>query len=223
MTEIDLDQPTIRRATRDDLPFVAWCNYEASSPQPGFSYWDPLLEGTGTPTMTFIEAVFHEDALAWGRVEDFWLAESAGRPVGGASGFDMDPRDHRPLHLDRLPAVAARLGWPEETLAGFRAGYEGVWSDPLDPTLAPAADWVIECVAVVPEARGRGVAKQLMQALLDEGRRRGHSHAAIAVTAGNAAAQRVYEGVGFRMYISYGADYFDDAFPGTIKYRRNLA
>ena len=69
---------TVRRATQKDIPFLAWCNYEASSPAPGFCYWDPLLEGTNTETMKFIEAVFQADALAWGNVDNFFVVEEKG-------------------------------------------------------------------------------------------------------------------------------------------------
>ncbi len=89
----------VRRATREDLVFVAWCNYESSSPYPGFCYWDPLLEGLNTATMKFIEAVFRSDALGYGRVEDFFIVEEAGKPLGGASGFVMNAADYRPLLL----------------------------------------------------------------------------------------------------------------------------
>lgn len=222
MNDVHATELLFRQATRDDLAFVAWCNYEASSPYPGFCYWDPLLEGTHTPTMTFIEAVFRADALAWGRVEDFMLVEQNGQSIGGASGFVMDSRDYRPLRLDRLPLVAETLHWDRTMLDGFLKGYEAVWSDPLDITLAPSAPWIIECVAVVPEARGRGAGKQLMRALLEKGAQAGHLHAGISVTMGNAAAQRVYESVGFRMYVTYGAEYFNNQFPGTIKYRATL-
>lgn len=58
---------SVRQGTRADIPFLAWCNYEATSPAPGFCYWDPLVAETETPTLTFIEAVLAADALAWGR------------------------------------------------------------------------------------------------------------------------------------------------------------
>jgi ribosomal protein S18 acetylase RimI-like enzyme len=214
---------TVRQGTRADIPFLAWCNYEASSPAPGFCYWDPLLAETGTPTLAFIEALFAADALAWGHCEEFLILEERGRPLGGASGFEMNPNDYRPLRLDRLPAVARRLGWTDTTLAGFRQGYEAVWSDPQDPTLAPLAPWTIECVAVVPEARGRGVARALLRTLLERGRAAGHAAAGIAVTLGNEPARRVYEALGFEIYVTYGAAYFDGAFAGTIKYRLGLS
>lgn len=212
----------IRRAMQADIPFLAWCNYEASSPYPGFCYWDPLLEATGTDTMKFIEAVFNADALAWGRVKEFFVLEEEGKPVAGASAFTMDANDYRPLRLSLLPHVAHELGWTSEAQKAFLQGYEGVWSDPKDPTLAPHTSWIIESVAVVPEKRGQGLVTKLLGALLEEGRRLGHTYAGISVTNGNDAAQRAYEKAGFQMYLSYGSDYFDSAFPGTTKYRRTL-
>jgi GNAT superfamily N-acetyltransferase len=77
-------------------------------------------------------------------------------------------------------------------------------------------------VAVRPEARGRGVAKRLLQAVIERGRDLGHPAAGIAVTAGNEPARRVYEALGFQLYLQYGAAYFDNAFPGTLKYRLPL-
>jgi ribosomal protein S18 acetylase RimI-like enzyme len=209
---------TARRATRNDILFLAWCNVEATSPEPGFCYWDPLLEATGTPTIRFVEALLQHGALAWGEVEQFFVLEKRGKPVAGASAFSMHPDDYRPLRLERLADVARDLGWSDDALNAFRTGYERVWSDPKDATLAPHAPWIIECVAVIPEARGRGMTR----ALFDEGRRLGHTRVGISVTTGNLAAQRAYEAIGFQLYVQYGADYFDGAFPGTTKYRLRL-
>jgi ribosomal protein S18 acetylase RimI-like enzyme len=210
----------VRRATRHDLAFVAWCNYEASSPYPGFCYWDPLLDGLHTPTMRFIEAMFQADALAYGRVEDFFIIEQATELLGGASGFVMSATDYRPLHLPRMKAVAELLAWTPSILTTFLERYEQVWQDPQDVTLAPTASWTIECVAVKAAVRGRGIGKQLLEAVIAAGQAQGHTHTGIAVTIGNEAAQKLYEAVGFAMVVTYGAAYFNGAFPGTIKYRR---
>jgi len=212
----------IRPATRADLVFIAWCNYQASSPAPHFCYWDPLLKGLDTPTMTFIEAMLRADALAHGRVEDFCVVEFEGRLIAGASGFSMAPDNYRPLRLPHLPQLAELLGWTVEQQAQFVTRYQNVWADPRDPSLAPQAPWIIECVAVVSDQRGRGVVRVLLNAILDEGRRRGHSHAGISVTHGNEPARRVYEAVGFKLYLDYGSEYFDGYFPGTTKYRMQL-
>lgn len=212
----------VRRATREDIAFLAWCNREATSPAPDFCYWDPVLDGLNTDTMAFIKTIFHANALAWGRCEEFFIVEEYGQPIAGASGFVMDTQDYRPLRLSRLGDVADMLGWTKRMEGEFRQRYEAVWHDPQDVSLAPCASWIIECVAVVPEARGRGVAKTLLRALLEEGKQQGHTHAGISVTLGNEAAQKVYEAIGFQMYITYGAAYFEGAFPGTIKYRLRL-
>ena len=213
-----MNQPFPRRATRDDIPFLAWCNQAATSPEPNFCYWDPLVRPTGTSTATFLETLFRHDALAWGRVEEFFILERAGQAIAGASAFTMDADDHRPLRLERLSAVASDLGWSAQTLRDFQTAYEQVWSDPHDPTLAPQAPWIIECVAVTPETRGQGMTRRLFEALFDEGRRLGHEAAGISVTTGNAPAERAYEAIGFELYVEYGSAYFHHAFPGTKKY-----
>jgi GNAT superfamily N-acetyltransferase len=213
---------TVRRATQHDIPFLAWCNYEASSPAPGFCYWDPLLEETNTETMRFIEAVFRADALAWGKVENFFVVEEKEESVAGASAFTVDIHDYRPLHLPRFSEVARALDWTTSTEKEFLKHYEAIWSNPKDETLAAHTSWIIECVAVAPDKRGQGMARVLLEALFEEGRRLGHTHAGISVTDGNEAAKRAYEKVGFKMYLTYGGDYFDGHFPGTVKYRLKL-
>ncbi|MDX2137501.1 MAG: GNAT family N-acetyltransferase [Chloroflexota bacterium] len=217
-----MTQFQVRRASYDDIPFLSWCNYESSSPAPGFCYWDPLLEGTNTTSIAFIDALFRSDALAYGRATDFFVIEENGIAIGGASGFVMDTQDYRPLRLDRINMVAGRLGWDAQMIEQFMGGYAGVWSDPQDITIAPPASWIIECVAVKPESRGRGVAKALLNAIIAEGARQGHSHAGISVTIGNEPAQKVYEALGFQRYVTYWSAYFSDQFPGTMKYRMKL-
>ncbi|MBN2582450.1 MAG: GNAT family N-acetyltransferase [Planctomycetes bacterium] len=59
----------------------------------------------------------------------------------------------------------------------------------------PAAE-VLSIVAA-PEARGSGVAADLMRRAFDEFRRRGIPHVKVQVFAGNAAAKRFYEKCGF--------------------------
>ncbi|MBC8044355.1 MAG: GNAT family N-acetyltransferase [Rhizobacter sp.] len=213
---------TFRAAEKADLPFVAWCNYEATSPSPGFCYWDPLLEDSGTDTMQFIKTVFEQDALAWGRVEDFIIGEIAGEPVCGASGFAMDEADYRPLKMNRLPDVQRALGWTDDMREKFVEQYEAIWRDPLDATLKASGDWTIECVAVASEHRCKGLGKALMHAVLETGKKKGHSSAGISVTLGNTAAETLYEAIGFKPYATYWSEYFGGEFPGMAKFKMNL-
>lgn len=213
-----MNQAQARRATRDDIPFLAWCNQAATSPAPNFCYWDGLVQPTGTSTVTLLEALFRHDALAWVSYNQFFILEYKGKPVAGASAFTMDARDYRPLRLERLAAVASDLGWSTQTLSDFQNGYEQVWNNPLEPTLAPQAPWIIECVAVIPAARGQGMTRRVFRALFDEGRLLDHANVGISVTTGNAPAERAYQTIGFELSIEYGSAYFHHAFPGTRKY-----
>jgi ribosomal protein S18 acetylase RimI-like enzyme len=212
----------IRRATPADIAFLTWCNLAATSPEPDFSYWDPLLAGTNSSAQDFVAALLAVDGLAWGKISDYLILEENGKPIAGASGFVMNPADYRPLDTTKLPVVATNLGWSEAQLLEFCRGYESVWADPQDVVLSPQAPWIIECVAVKPAHRGRGVAQTLLSALLEEGKRRGFSHAGISVTIGNVPAEQAYTALGFKLYIAYGEEYFRGAYPGTIKYRMRL-
>jgi ribosomal protein S18 acetylase RimI-like enzyme len=142
--------------------------------------------------------------------------------VCGASGFRMSETDYRPLRLERLQAVKNTLGWSEKTLNTFAERYEQVWQDPLDVTLKPSGEWTIECVAVLPEWRGKGVGKHLLEALEKRGLEQGCRSAGISVTVGNEAAAGLYQAVGFNPYITYWASYYNGYFPGTAKYTKTL-
>ena len=53
---------------------------------------------------------------------------------------------------------------------------------------------------VAPEARGQGVARALLDALLRHARANGVESLVLTVTEGNAGAQRLYEAAGFRSF-----------------------
>ncbi len=62
--------------------------------------------------------------------------------------------------------------------------------------------WNISNVAVRPEYRGRGIARQLVQATLHEAEARGAQWIALEVRADNPAAQQLYRSLGFAAYDS---------------------
>ncbi len=86
--------------------------------------------------------------------------------------------------------------------------------------------WIIENVAVLPEARGRGLGKVLLRALLAEGRSQQHSHAGIMLINGNEVARHTYEAIGFKPYETFHATYFTEQFnlefPGVTKFGLRL-
>jgi len=211
-----------RNATQDDLDFVAWCNYAATSPSPGFSWWDPTLEGSGTDTMTFIQKAVALDVLSWCRISDFVIAADGSMPVAGAARFVMREDDYRPLDVARTSLLYEALEWDTAQVARFEGIYSAVWSNPKDETLRPSGTWTIECVAVAEQVRGRGVGRALMKHILDEAHAAGVDSVGISVTPGNDAAEHLYLSVGFQPYIEYFGEYYYGEFPGTRKFRIRL-
>lgn len=216
-----------RKAAIADIPFLTRIEYEASLPPLDHCFWEDLLAGTGTTALEFIEAELRADASNWGSVEDFLVLEEAGQPVAAAAGYVPNEEDYCPLRLSRLEAIAEALNWSEAVAETFRDRYLNLWGGNLRPFfLTPQASWIIENVAVLPEARGRGLGKALLRALLDEGRSQGHEFTGIMVINGNEAARHTYESVGFKPYQTFYRDYFveqfGEDFPGITKFGLRL-
>ncbi|MEM9502740.1 MAG: GNAT family N-acetyltransferase [Cyanobacteria bacterium P01_E01_bin.43] len=212
-----------RPATTADIPFLARIEYEASLPPLNQCFWEELLQGTGTSALLFIAAKLKAAASNWGNVADFLILSEQGQPVAAAAGYIPNLDDYCPLRLSRLSAIADELNWSPATAAAFRDRYLELWGGDLRPDfLTPQAPWIIENVAVLPEARGRGLGKALLNALLQEGKSQQHSHAGIMVINGNDAAQHTYESIGFKPYQTFYSHYFsehaDMEFPGITKF-----
>lgn len=215
---------TTRKGTIADIPFLARIQYEASLPPRNYCFWEDILEETSA--LEFIEAMLSANASNWGNVDDFLILEEDGKPVAAAAGY-IPQEDFRPLALSKLNAIAQALNWSEKTAVEFRDRYEESWGNTVQPVfLTPQAPWIIEYVAVVPEARGRGLGKVLLKALLEQGKTQ-HSHAGIMVINGNDVARRMYESIGFKPYLSFHAGYFskqyDIDFPGITKFCLDLS
>lgn len=219
---------TTRKATIADIPFLARVEYEASLPPLNQCFWESLLPGTGTDGLQFIEAKLRVDGSNWGNVTDFVILEEQGRPVAAAAGYTpSSSEDYCPLRLSQLNKIAQELNWSEETTTAFRDRYLAFWGGDCHPFfLTPQAPWIIENVAVLPQARGRGLGKVLVKALLEEGRSQQHAYAGIMVINGNDAARRTYESIGFQPYQAFYAQYFAQQFnlefPGITRFSLRL-
>lgn len=211
-----------RCATSADIPFLAKIEYEASLPPTGHCFWDDVLEGTGTDALSFIEAMLRAEAANWGNVADFIVLEEQGQPVAAAAGYVPNPDDYCPLRLSRLEAIAQDLHWSKAVANAFGDRYLQLWGGDCRPFfLTPLAPWIVENVAVLPEARGRGLGKRVVNAVLQEGRSQHHTHAGIMVINGNDVARHAYESLGFQPHQTFYAEYFSDQFnvefPGVTK------
>jgi len=218
-----LDSFGFRTATIDDIDFVSLCNYISTSPSPGFCYWDPLIEGLGVDTITFIKSAIHHEVLSWCRIDDYIIVTNDSEKLAGASRFVMSERDYRPFNLEKATALYTDLHWSAEDIKKFEERYASVWVDPKDETLRPSGTWTIECVAVLESARGRGIGKALMLHIIEEAKAKGIDSIGISVTPGNDIAKNLYISAGFKPYITYFKEYYYDMFPGTEKFRIRLS
>ena len=216
-----------RKATEADIPFLTRIGYEASLPPLNRSIWDDLLDGIETSSLQFIEAELRANASNWGEVGDFLILEEEGKPVAAAAGYVPNEEDYTPVRLSRIDALAQELNWSNAIANTFRERYMELWGGDLRPFMfMPQATWIVETVAVIPEARGRGLGQEIVKAVVEEGRSQNHSYAGIMVINGNDAARRTYESVGFKPYITFYADLFSEQFgmdfPGITKFGLRL-
>jgi ribosomal protein S18 acetylase RimI-like enzyme len=122
---------------------------------------------------------------------------------------------HLPPMRARADSWARRRAAYAEWLAGggfgFVAGDDGIVAGYVMVRLDDLASvsWQIdgrtaeiETLAVLPEHRGRGVGKALLDAARGMARERGATHATLSVVAGNEDALRFYEREGLRPFVS---------------------
>ena len=186
--------PVIRPATRDDVPFVAWVQQEASRSHLPFGFWDIAFPGPDEYRLRLIEAVCAADARSFCHWSNFLIAEVDGQPAAGLSAYDEASAATGDRFMAALGAGTGREGWNEARLqAMFQRLVPFLTCAPDQPDDA----WIVEWVATRPEHRGKGLVRALLPAVIDLGRRRGHRKFQIGVLIGNTPAQRAYEGAGF--------------------------
>ena len=184
---------TIRDATSADSDFLAWVQIEASRSGRPIGFWDLALPGADQPRTSLIAQVIRSRRESFSHYRGFLVAEVDGVPVGALSGYE--PRRTKLGHfVGALSEVLTENGWSEthQNLVAVRiAPFAACTSE------TPEDCWIVEWVALTPEARGKGVASMLLEAILARGRSAGYAKAQISVLIGNTPAQRCYERGGF--------------------------
>ncbi|NJM33750.1 MAG: GNAT family N-acetyltransferase [Rhodomicrobium sp.] len=223
-TTIDLETMTVRPGALSDAALLAEIEEIASTPPFEASPWQELADLTKTPLRDFLAAMFTVRAHAWGEAEDFIILEDRGTPLGACAVFEPEPdaRDRRPLRVDAVPRVGKLLGWSADRSSSVIDAFESYWPLAYTDFLKPQAPAIIECVAVLPHARGRGLGKRLMREAALKAQRAGHDAIGISVIEGNITAQRLYEASEFEVVATFSAAYFEHRHPGVIKYRKRL-
>ncbi|WP_432088090.1 GNAT family N-acetyltransferase [Streptomyces sp. bgisy095] len=120
-----------------------------------------------------------EEVLLWCGRREFPVTE------GTVAGWQEDQEVHGYLLVEAGAAGGA------ESVTGAVLGYGEVWTD------AEEDEAELARVVVAPAARGRGVGRVLVRALLERARDAGFDDVFLRVHPDNAGALRCYEGAGF--------------------------
>lgn len=187
---------TIRPATEADAAFVAWVQQEAARSHLPYGFWDLAFLGPDEWRLAMIERIVRAEARSFCHWSKFLVAEVDGEPAAGLSAYEKPSVTAGELLFAAMGEAFRAVGWTD-----LQAGALHERILPFLTCVPEAAeeDWVVEWVATKPAHRGKGIMKKLLQAILARGAERGHGQSQIAVLIGNTAAQRAYEGVGFRV------------------------
>jgi RimJ/RimL family protein N-acetyltransferase len=212
--------PVIRPATRDDVPFIAWVQQEASRSHLPFGFWDIAFPGPDEYRLRLIEAVCAAETRSFCHWSGFLIAEVDGEPAAGLSGYDEASTATSERFMKALSQGTTPAGWNDarlEAMFGRLAPFLTCAPEQPDDT------WIVEWVATRPEHRGKGLMHSLLPAIVDAGRRRGYGRFQIGVLIGNTPAQRAYEGAGFVVTDEKRDPAFEATFgaPGIRRLLRN--
>jgi ribosomal protein S18 acetylase RimI-like enzyme len=202
---------TIRPATPADVPFIAWVQQEASRSHLPFGFWDVAIPGPDEYRLRILERICRAESRSFCHWSNFLVAERAGEPAAGLSAYDQAPVATGERFMQALLEALTAEGWGPERLVALQQR--------LVPFLTcapeqPDETWIVEWVATRPAHRGKGLVRELLRAIVDAGRRRGHGRFQIGVLIGNTPAQRAYEGAGFAVVDEKRDPAFEATFGG---------
>lgn len=186
-------EATIREARPDDSAFLAWVMLAAARSHLPLCFWDLALPGPEGPRLETIADFVTAEPRNFGNYDGFIVAEADGRPLGALSAYDSADKNIENFMIAFANILAKREWSPEH----MELVYQRIAPATSCLPDSPEGVWVIEWVALTPEARGKGIAGQLLKGILDRGRQAGYTDAQIGVLIGNDPARTAYERVGF--------------------------
>lgn len=212
--------PTIRSATAADAPFLAWVIQTAARSHLPVGVWDLAFPGPDGPRLEYLTALAVAEPASFTHYDGFLIAEHDGHPVAALSAYDPATKTTDAFMMAMSNALET-TGWSPEHRALAVARMAPIGN--CVPESLPGT-WIIEWVAALPEARGRGIAHALLLAILARGRTAGYPRTQISYLIGNDPAQAAYERVGFTTVDEQRDVQFEAAFrcPGIARMQRSL-
>jgi ribosomal protein S18 acetylase RimI-like enzyme len=209
----------LRRAAETDAAFLATVILLATRANLGKDWFDVLLADHQHERLPFIERLTRTAARSWWHYSRFWIAGLRDKPAAALSCFRAG--DGYAPSGEAFAEAAAAMGWDGEKQGQMwqRGGYIFSCSMSGGDEL-----WTLENLATLPEYRGRGHARALIEQAMDEGRRAGCGRMQVTTLIGNAGAIHAYESVGFELVEEKRSEAFAAAAgaPGLCRFELTL-
>jgi ribosomal protein S18 acetylase RimI-like enzyme len=206
--------PLIRQGRADDADFIAHTILMAQRGPRPLGWFDIALAQDEASVLDFIARLAVATPRSWYHVSQFLIAEADGKPAAALCA--MPSRETRDAMRSAFEEAAHAAGLNDADLADIftRGAYaRGCWVQGGED------DWLIEHVATLPLARGRGLVQALITRALSAGRAAGFSRASITFLIGNDAAERCYAKAGF-IFAEEKRDGAFEALTGAAGFRR---
>lgn len=211
---------TIRPATAADARFLASVVITAGRAHVEQGIWDVILGRTNEANLSFMAALAVAEPRHFFHYSTFFVAEVAGRPVAGASGYDPKYLGQKQL-IEAVSGVFDRQGISaaEQSACWKRAGQV------VQCLADEAADlWVVANVATLAAYRRQGLSAGLLEKVLERGRLQGFRRVQVSSYLGNTPAINAYQKLGFRVVYEKRDPGFARAIgtPGMVHLQRDL-
>ena len=185
----------IRRASFDDVDFLAGVMYSASRSHLTRGLWDLIIGADEAGCLEYLRRLAVAQPRSLYHYESFLVAEVDGQPAAALCGFETNHAWE--IVGQAMSNVQLDLGWTQAEAAASFERVAPMWSAcmPLDI----GADFAIESVATLPEYRRRGLIGALIEEVLRHASERGCRLAQITTYLGNVAARETYQKSGFKV------------------------
>jgi ribosomal protein S18 acetylase RimI-like enzyme len=214
------DTLRIRNAGPQDASFLAKSILIAGRAHVTRGIWEVILEGAEDDALRFLQSLSVTRIPHLFHYSCYLIAEEkTSGPVGSLGGYDPNIAGYHALQ-QAIPEVVRKANLPAQVsniserarriLACLPKGIEGAW--------------VIDSVATLPEHRRKGVSEKLLRAILEKGKRRGHSKAQVNMYIGNEPALKLYRKLGFEIVEETLDEYFEKSTgsPGMLSLVKDL-
>ncbi len=182
----------IRRARPDDAGFLARVMLISGRAHVRRGIWEAVLGSPEREVLDFLRQVTVTGPEHLFHYSCFLVAESEGTPAAGLGGYDPAVRGYEKLRV-AVESVRKNMGLGPQGREDAERTERGLSCLPKEVEGA----WAIDSVATLPGHRRKGISEKLLAAIMDEGRKRGHSRVQVNIYIGNLPAQRAYEKMGF--------------------------